>query len=168
MLTLSGDASHAWLERVRRGAGEIPGITSLQENDVTDVDLLAFQESKSVIESAFVYFLTGKENFATEGFAALSRLPEEIRRCRTAAKRIGTEIRIEVQGSADARGTETKNHELSENRARAVCDFLVSCGLESTLFKPLVVTPLPAIASGSKPLAEEANRRVAFHVAVQQ
>ena len=42
-----------------------------------------------MIESAFVYFLVNKDNFATEGFAALARLPDEIRRCLAAASRLG-------------------------------------------------------------------------------
>ena len=166
-LTLSGEATHAWLARVRKGARELPGITALDESKLTDLDQAAFQQSKAVIENAFVYFLVGKENFATEGFAALSRLPDEIRRCQTAAKRIGNEISVEIRGSADAVGNEAKNLELSERRAHAVRDFLVSCGLDTAMLKPLARPARPAGGTGAKPAPEEADRRVAFAIVSQ-
>ena len=163
-LTLSGEASHAWLSRVRKGAKEIPGIGSLDERNLTDLDQQTFQQSKSVIESAFVYFLVNKDNFATEGFAALSRLPDEIRRCQTAAKRIGTEISIEIRGSADAVGIEAKNIDLSQRRAHAVREFLVSCGLDAAMLKPLALGAPSAAGAGAKPAHEESDRRVAFRI----
>ena len=76
VLVLAGEAPHAWLMRVRPGAPQLPGIRTIDEKNLTDLDQRAFQQSKSVIESAFVYFLVNKDNFATEGFAALSRLPD--------------------------------------------------------------------------------------------
>jgi OOP family OmpA-OmpF porin len=163
-LTLSGEASHAWLTRVRKGATEVPGIASLDERNLIDLDQQTFQQSKSVIESAFVYFLVNKDNFATEGFAALSRLPDEIRRCQTAAKRIGTEISIEIRGSADAVGSEAKNVDLSQRRAHAVREFLVSCGLDAAMLKPLALGAPSAAGAGGKPGPEESDRRVAFRI----
>jgi outer membrane protein OmpA-like peptidoglycan-associated protein len=166
-LTLSGEASHAWLARVRKGATEVPGIASLDERNLIDLDQRTFQQSKSVIESAFVYFLVNKDNFATEGFAALSRLPDEIRRCETAAKRIGTEISLEIRGSADAVGSEAKNIDLSQRRAQAVRDFLVSCGLDAAMLKPLALGAPSAASAGTKPTPEESDRRVAFRIISQ-
>ncbi len=161
ILVLGGEAPHAWLSRVRRGASTIPGIKTIDEHNLTDLDQQTFQQSKSVIESAFVYFLANKDNFATEGFAALSRLPDEIRRCITAANRLGLETRIEVHGYADAVGSETKNFQLSQRRADAVRDFLVKCGFESSLFKPM---GLGAPEATEAALPNESDRRVGFKV----
>ena len=168
VLTVAGEASHAWLTRVRKGATTVPGITTLNESQLVDLDQTAFTQSKSVIENAFIYFLVAKVNFATEGFAALSRLPDEIRRCQTAAKRLGGDINVEIRGSTDAVGNAAKNLELSTGRANAVQDFLVSCGLEAAMFKtvPLPVRADPAGAA--KPVHEEADRRVSFHIQLQQ
>ncbi len=167
-LTLSGEATHAWIARVRKGAAELPGIESLDESKLTDLDQTAFQQAKAVIENAFVYFLVAKENFATEGFAALSRLLEEIRRCQTAAKRLGGTITVEIRGSADSVGNEARNAELSERRAHAVRDFLVSCGLETAMLKPIALPRRPPAGAGARPAPEEADRRVAFGVVFQQ
>ena len=161
ILVLSGEAAHAWLLRVRPGAPTVPGIKTIDERSLTDLDVRAFQQSKSVIESAFVYFLLNKDNFATEGFAALSRLPDEIRRCLTAANRLGLEIQIEVRGSADAVGSGKRNAELSQRRAEAVRDFLVNCGFASSLFKTM---GLGAPATAGQPAPEQADRRTSFKI----
>jgi outer membrane protein OmpA-like peptidoglycan-associated protein len=160
-LVISGEASHAWITRVRPGATSVPGIKTLDDRSLIDLDQRTFQQSKSVIENAFVYFLVNKDNFATEGFAALSRLPDEIRRFLTAAKRLGIDTSIEIRGYADSVGSEASNVDLSRRRAEAVRDFLVSCGFEAGNFKPL---GLGAPPKTEKPLPEQSDRRVAFHI----
>ncbi|MGI8957591.1 MAG: OmpA family protein [Chthoniobacterales bacterium] len=161
VLLLSGEAPHAWLMRVRRGAPSVPGIEKIDEHNLIDLDQRDYRQSKSVIESAFVYFLPDKDNFATEGFAALSRLPDEIRRCLAATSRLGLEVQIEVRGFADSMGNEQKNFELSQRRADAVRDFLVKCGFEASLFKTLGMGP-PGASDNAAP--EQAERRVALKV----
>ncbi|MGZ5003775.1 MAG: OmpA family protein, partial [Chthoniobacterales bacterium] len=166
-MTLAGEAPHAWLDRVRRGATEVPGIRALDDLKVEDTDQRTFQQSKSVIESAYVYFLTNKDNFATEGFAALSRLPDEIRRCFTAAQRMGVNTSLEIRGYADAIGAEGANVDLSRRRAEAVRNFLISCGLDGGMMKSLGLGAPPPPKPGEKPLAEQSDRRVALRIVIQ-
>ena len=166
VLTLTGEASHRWLVRARAAATTLPGITSLQDR-VIDLDQRAFDQSKSIIESAFVYFLTDKDDIATEGFAALSRLPDEIRRCETAAKQIGMEVTLEIQGYADAVGSESRNADLRQRRANKVRDFLVSCGFEPAQLKPIGVEQPFKPGPGDKATPEQAQRRAAFKVMTQ-
>jgi outer membrane protein OmpA-like peptidoglycan-associated protein len=166
VLTLTGEASHRWLMRTRAAATTMPGITSLQDR-VIDLDQRAFDQSKSIIESAFVYFLTDKDDIATEGFAALSRLPDEIRRCEKSAKQIGLEVTLEIQGYADAVGTESRNADLRQRRANKVRDFLVSCGFEPARLKPIGVEQPFKPGPGDKATPEQAQRRVAFKVLTQ-
>ncbi len=161
VLVLTGEAPHAWLTRVRRGAPTVPGIKKIDENGLADLDQRTYQQAKSVIESAFVYFLPDKDNFATEGFAALSRLPDEIRRCLAATGRLGLEVQIEVRGSADAVGNETENFKLSQRRAEAVRDFLVKCGFEPSLFQAM---GMGAPNDAAEADADQSNRRVALKV----
>jgi OOP family OmpA-OmpF porin len=167
VVTLSGEASHRWLTRARATATTLPGITSLNDRAVIDLDQRAFDQSKSIIESAFVYFLTDKDDIATEGFAALSRLPDEIRRCEKAAKQIGMEVALEIHGYADAIGSESRNADLRLRRARKVVDFLVSCGFEATRLKPKGIEQPFNPGPGDKATPEQAQRRVAFKVVTQ-
>ena len=68
VLILWGEASQQWLARVRSDAPKVPGIKSVDDSKVVNLDERTFQRSKSVIENAFVYFLTNKDDIATEGF----------------------------------------------------------------------------------------------------
>ncbi|MDQ6654346.1 MAG: OmpA family protein, partial [Verrucomicrobiota bacterium] len=166
-LVLQGEATHSWLARVRNGAKQLPGIAALDDRNVTDLDLQTFKQTKSVIESAFIYFLADKDNFATEGFAALSRLPDEIRRCLASAKRLGYQPTIEIQGHADAVGSETRNADLSQRRADAVKTFLIACGFEPEIFRAMGLGAPPPPPAGQR-AAEQSDRRVAFKVVVPQ
>ena len=163
-LVLSGEAPQQWLARVRTDASVVPGIKSVDTSKVINLDERTFQRSKSVIENAFVYFLTNKDDIATEGFAALSRLPDEIRRCETAARRIGLTITLEILGYADAVGDEAKNLDLSQRRAHKVADFLSLCGFESTVLKPIGMGEAIKPAAMEKATPELAQRRVSFKV----
>jgi outer membrane protein OmpA-like peptidoglycan-associated protein len=163
-LKLTGEASHAWLSRVRAMGNKVPGIKAVELKDVVDVDQRDFAESKSILENAFVYFLVNKDNIATEGFAALSRVPDQLRRCATAAKRLGAAITLEIDGFADAVGPETKNADLSRRRAERVRDFIVSCGFDPAMLRAVGMGERAEPAPGEKPLPEEAERRVAFKI----
>jgi outer membrane protein OmpA-like peptidoglycan-associated protein len=167
VLTLSGEASHRWLMRARAAAVTLPGIKSLDDHALIDLDQRGFDQSKSIIESAFIYFLTDKDDIATEGFAALSRLPDEIRRCEKAAQQLGTDMTLEIQGYADAVGTETRNADLRQRRADKVRDFLVSCGFERERLKAISVEQPFKPAPGDKALPEQSQRRVALKVLTQ-
>ena len=167
VLILWGEASQQWLARVRLDALKVPGIKSVDDGKVVNLDERTFQRSKSVIENAFVYFLSDKDDIATEGFAALSRLPEEIRRCETAAKRVGLNVTLEILGYADAVGDEAKNVDLSQRRAHKVADFLNLCGFESTVLKPIGLGPAVKPTEVNKVVPELAQRRVSFKVIAQ-
>ena len=168
VLTLSGEASHRWLERVRSEAAGMPGIGSIDDHGVTDLDERTFQQSKSIIENAFIYFLLNKDDIATEGFAALSRLPDQIRSCATAAKRLGLEFSIEIDGYADSVGEEALNIDLSQRRANKVRDFLTACGFDAAMLKPTGKGPPLKPAAGDKALPDQAQRRVAFKILSQR
>ena len=167
VLILSGEASHRWIMRARAAAVTLPGIKSLDDHALVDLDQRGFDQSKSIIEAAFIYFLTDKDDIATEGFAALSRLPDEIRRCEKAARQLGTDMTLEIQGYADAVGTESRNADLRHRRADKVRDFLVSCGFEQGQLKAIGVEQPFKPAPGDKALPEQSERRVALKVLTQ-
>lgn len=164
VLTLSGGAPHGWLSRVRSEASKVPGITSVDEGNVADLDQRAFQQSKSILEDASVYFLTNKDEIAPEGFAVLSRLPDQMNRLANAAKQIGVDVTLEIHGYADTLGEERDQADLGQRRADKVRDFLVSCGFESTGLKPIGMNPPLKAEDGEKPTPGQSERRASFKV----
>jgi outer membrane protein OmpA-like peptidoglycan-associated protein len=153
---------------VRQQATQLPGITSINDRNLADRDQLEFQQAKAALESASVYFLSSRDKLAPDALTGLSWLPDAIRRCQSAAKRVGSAITLEIRGSADASGSELKNIELSERRAQAVRDFLVSNGFEAAMLKPIASPALAPVAAGTDAVADDAARRVAFRVISEQ
>jgi hypothetical protein len=164
ILTLSGGAPHGWLSRVRSEASKVPGITSVDEGNVADLDQRAFQQSKSILEDASVYFLAGKDEIAPEGFAVLARLPDQMNRLANAAKQIGVDITLEIHGYADSSDGERNQADLAQRRANKVRDFLVSCGFQSTGFTPVGMPQALKGAEGEKSVPGQSGGRVSLKV----
>jgi outer membrane protein OmpA-like peptidoglycan-associated protein len=164
VLTLSGGAPHGWLSRVRSEASKVPGITSVDEGNVADLDQRSFQQSKSILEDASVYFLTNKDEIAPEGFAVLSRLPDQINRLANAAKQLGMDVMLEIHGYADTSGEEQNQPDLGLRRANKVRDFLVSCGFQSAGLKPIGMNQPLKGSDVEKPTPGQSERRVSFKV----
>jgi outer membrane protein OmpA-like peptidoglycan-associated protein len=162
-LTLSGEAPHRWLTRVRSEATKIPGIVAVDEHNVVDLDQRTFQQAKSVLESAFVRFVENSDEIATDGFAILSRLPDQLNRLANGAKQIGVTAKLEVLGYASTAGAEPNNAGLGQRRANKVRDFFVSCGYDAGGFMPIGIETLQKPAVG-KSGPEQTDGYVTFKV----
>jgi len=164
VLTLSGGAPHGWLSRVRSEASKVPGITSVDEGNVADLDQRAFQQSKSILEDASVYFLASKDEIAPEGFAVLARLPDQMNRLANSAKEIGVDITLEIHGYVNSSDEERNQADLAQRRANKVRDFLVSCGFQSTGLTPIGMPQPLKGAEGEKSVPGQSGGRVSFKV----
>jgi OmpA-OmpF porin, OOP family len=72
--------------------------------------------------------------------------------------------RIHIEGHSETRGSKLVNLELSEERAHAVRDYLVECGIDSDRLLAIGYGPLKPIAEGNDEDAHAFNRRVEFWV----
>jgi outer membrane protein OmpA-like peptidoglycan-associated protein len=164
VLKLSGEASRRWLTRVRATAATLPGIREIDDRAVIDLDERAFQQSKTLLEAAFVSFVATKDAIAPEGFAALARIPEELRRCVTAATNLERHMVLQIRGYADSAGGESLNLDLSRRRAERVREFLIEAGFDAAVLNAVPMGSRATPAAGAEPLPEDANRRVDFSV----
>jgi outer membrane protein OmpA-like peptidoglycan-associated protein len=83
-------------------------------------------------------------------------------------------MKIEISGHTDTRGSDTHNQELSQNRAKAVVDYLIEKGVSSSrmqfagygetkiLISDAEIAKLPT--SSSKEEAHQQNRRTEFKI----
>ncbi len=72
------------------------------------------------------------------------------------------EIRVEVQGHTDSRGSDPSNLRLSQERAEAVVQFLVAAGIDPTRLSPRGYGESRPIESNRTSAGRAANRRVEF------
>jgi len=73
-------------------------------------------------------------------------------------------IRVEIQGHADERGTTDYNLALGEKRARSIVDYLSNMGVPESRLPVVSYGEERPVASGSDEVAWSENRRVEFRL----
>jgi OmpA-OmpF porin, OOP family len=76
-------------------------------------------------------------------------------------------LRIRISGHTDNKGKAAKNQKLSEDRANAVKDYLVSKGIESSRVETRGVGPDEPIADNKTNAGRTQNRRIEFELLPQ-
>jgi len=99
-------------------------------------------------------FETGKAIILESSFEDLNKLAEYLK--------LFTEQKIEISGHTDNVGTEAKNQTLSEDRAKAVADYLISQGVEKERITSAGYGSKKPIADNSTDTGKAKNRRVEF------
>lgn len=72
--------------------------------------------------------------------------------------------RLRVEGHTDSRGNKENNRKLSQDRAKAVADFLVGQGIEASRVESVGHGDARPIAPNLTARGRELNRRVEFHI----
>ena len=73
-------------------------------------------------------------------------------------------LEVEIEGHTDNVGAESHNHKLSENRAKAVYDFLVENGISANRMTFKGFGASQPIATNDTDEGRATNRRTAFRV----
>ena len=166
-LILSGEAPHAWLDRVRRDALRVPGIRVLDHRKVENIDQRAFQQAKSALEDASIVFVLNRDSLPPDAEVELGRVAAEAERCFAAAENMGVNVSLEVRAYGDAIATDAENAGLSKRRAEAVRRFLAANGVDERRIAPSAMGAPPPPAPGEKSGAGKFDRRVFFRVTIQ-
>ncbi len=103
-----------------------------------------------------IFFDLDKATLRSESTAELERLAKLLEDYPT--------IRIEISGHTDNQGSLTYNTRLSENRAKAVVEYLVSKGIVESRLEFKGYAYLEPIATNDTPEGRQQNRRVEFKI----
>ncbi|WP_445454435.1 OmpA family protein [Flavobacterium sp. 25HG05S-40] len=112
-------------------------------------------EEPIVLEN--VLFETNKSVLLPSSFASLDKLASQLEQ--------NSLMKIEVRGHTDNVGNTSKNQTLSEQRAKAVLDYLVAKGIEANRLSNKGFGSSVPIASNDKEEGRQKNRRVEFLMA---
>lgn len=74
------------------------------------------------------------------------------------------DMRLRIEGHTDAQGDETANQALSERRAKAVRDYLVSKGVDASRLEAIGYGGTKPIDTNRTERGREANRRIEFQI----
>lgn len=126
-----------------------PEPTSEMEEELLDTGTLRLQD---------VYFDTNKATIKPESYGVLNEVGEILSRW--------PQLKIEVGGHTDNRGTEAYNHDLSHRRAQSVRTYLVNrfSGISGDQLTARGYGELRPIATNDTSEGRRMNRRVVFTV----
>ncbi len=135
-------------------------IVDLSELDVDEVASKDFfmqrieVGAKVVLEN--IYFETGKAVLTSESYESLDQVYTFLDN--------NSSVRLEISGHTDNVGSLRVNTQLSRDRAKAVVDYLVGRGIESSRLEYKGYAFTQPIAPNDTPEGREQNRRVEFKV----
>ena len=122
---------------------------------VLKIELEKIKSGRSVVINN-VFFDTDKSMLKPESNAELQVLAQFLRD--------NADVRIEIGGHTDNTGSEERNLELSQNRAKAVYDFLISSGINSSRLSYKGYASSKPIADNDTDEGRSKNRRTEFKV----
>ncbi len=120
-----------------------------------DVKLITMKPGASVILNN-LFFESGKNNLSDESNAELFRL---VKLLKTTPK-----LRLEISGHTDNTGNLQANQKLSQDRAKAVVDFLISNGVDKSRLVAKGYGSDQPVAPNDTPEGRQLNRRTEFKV----
>ncbi|HTE53404.1 MAG TPA: OmpA family protein [Kofleriaceae bacterium] len=130
------------------GRAEFQGCRTRQLISITASQLKVFQN---------VQFRTGKASIAPRSRRLLTNVADVVRAHPEFRK-------IRIEGHTDDRGADDFNKSLSQDRARAVVDFLVGQGVESDRLEAIGFGEERPLASNRSANGRRKNRRVEFNL----
>lgn len=131
-----------------------PDNAGIKPDDAKDVAIKLNKEEAEVLKKAFdnLEFATAKDIIKQESFASLDELAGLM------AKK--TNWRLKISGHTDNQGQAAANMKLSEKRAKAVMNYLVSKGIAQDRFKVEWFGSKKPIADNKTEAGRQKNRRV--------
>ena len=121
------------------------------------VSAISCQEQfTGLLSNSIINFRTGSAEISTDSYALLDKLAAIAEECPAA--------KITIEGHTDSRGAESYNQQLSQNRAQAVVDFLVSKGVDATRLTAVGFGENAPIADNTTSEGRALNRRIEFTV----
>ena len=163
VVTLSGEVPDEAARAAALNAADVPGVVEVidqmtvpappepTEPEGTDTR----DDLNALFEANPIQFNTGSADIKSESFSILDQAVELLN---------NTEAKLEVQGYTDKTGNAASNQRLSDDRAAAVRDYLISKGIGSGQLSARGYGPTEDFGAGDTPEALAQNRRVRFEL----
>ncbi|MDR3154451.1 MAG: hypothetical protein LBW85_09345 [Deltaproteobacteria bacterium] len=175
-LKFSGQAGLGWIQDTASLALAIPGVNRIDTSGVTDPDYLKAKELQALINQAVIHFPLGKFEPVAEDSELFESTIRRLGELEDIADRMGVALTLTLYGHADQVGNETRNYEISLERAKTVAARLYSIGSRMTVTiynmgsqlqspeeeapEPVPADPKEAAAQAAARAAEERRRAI--------
>ncbi len=137
------------IESLRLGLGEAPVATE-------ELAQVCLARANGILGASQISFGTGTTEISDDSVATLERLRDLAIGCQN------DDLIIEIGGHTDSQGAESNNQELSETRAQAVLDFMVTSGIAPASMRAVGFGETQPIETNETAAGRAANRRITF------
>lgn len=162
-LLLSGHAPMGWIMRAKEEILALPGVRQVDMEDLSDPRMELLQDLAGKVEAITVEFPLGKDTPVPEALPKLDRAVDLLSSVERLAREVGMSVTVTVYGHADTLGSEKRNYEISQSRARTLAAMLYARGSSM----PVVLYGMGAEfagRAGDPPASHQASRRIEFRV----
>ncbi len=166
ILHVTGSAPHQWIVETQRRVQVIPGITQFRKEKLIDADLRQLGSSKKQIEKLLLRF-TEKNLLAPGQNSTIQNLVRELKKLFNSARSLNKNVRVVIVGHANAKGPAEVNLALSQARANAVLNTLVSQGFNPINFEAMGLGSIQPLKNKLRAPKQELNRSVSFKVIIR-
>lgn len=164
LLQAQGSAPHQWILEARKLWRFIPGITKLDEGSFVSTELKQLRSYKQKIEQTRFLFEEGTTNLLPSEDDKFENLRLNLQKLFHTAQYLDKNIRIEIIGHANTKGSEATNITLSQERARKILSGLDTKAIEVERIRTIGVGSTQPLKTNTKEDMEKANIRVSFKV----
>jgi len=162
-LTLSGSASHQWINEMRHKVRTIPGIVRVNDRNLVDIDVSELALIKERIEGHIFLFRVGGSEPVPNQEKMIRELSQDISNLNQIINKVGSG-HVEIVGHTDDSGSEKANLRLSQQRAEQVLSLLRKAGTNTRYLTAIGVGDKEPLRRSSSSIDREMNRSVTFRV----
>jgi OOP family OmpA-OmpF porin len=159
-----GTAPRLWILEARELARTIPGIERFRDEDLLDQNVEATNRAMAWLEKQVIHFTVGTTQLVDGQEEVLRNVAVNIDRLRDTTQLEGKGISVTIIGHTDSSGDESRNMELSRQRADRIAAFLVSKGIDSKSLETVGVGTNDPVRQESSESDRAYNRSVTFKV----
>jgi OOP family OmpA-OmpF porin len=127
-LYLRGKASMGWILEARQEALTLPGVEKVDMSGLVDPRIDELKGKIAQVESTVVEFPLGGDTPVPEDAAKLASAMDTLAEIKKLAGGMNVAVSLTVYGHADATGSDKRNYEISQARARTIAAMLYARG----------------------------------------
>jgi len=164
VLTASGNASHQWIANSRDLLRTLPGISAFETGALMDETLQSAQELIERIEKVELFFRSGSTRLLPDQHSKIDLLIRDIKQLTVHAGQLNQTLSLQLIGRTDSLGSEKNNVRLSQKRAKAIAEIMLSNGIKNDILLPVGMGNTDPLGSDNTEKGRQRNRSVVLVV----
>ena len=163
-VTFTGTAPVDWMHQARQLALSVPGVKSVNLEEVSDPRMEEINGLVEQIEATVIVFPLGKDYPEGEEAKKLTTVVNTLVELEVLARNMGMAVDLTVYGHADPVGSAKRNYEISQERAKTIAAMLYAKGSSIPMTLYGMGSDLAGTGDTAPQKADSSQRKIEFRV----